>query len=1034
MIGLQIEILTFYKEADMKTKRITALALCLVMLFTLLPAAALAEDGLPEEELLLEEELELLPETELLPEEPHEEPEEIPALPEELPEELLPEELEEVSSFLDGVLTVTLLPGYESDSSVVYNSGNNSLWAASREAAQNGQFFQEGDYICFKLPDCPFSAPEGKSFEGWNQGAPGKVIQIQLTGNLLLTAQWRTDVYSLINNIPPAAGIDFWLHNLKWRVIGKSDTAWLVIADFTSEQMIWQVAMNCCNTLFDSFSGPEKAAVIPTTKTEGNGSNVPIYENFFPADLDNATLFLLSAAEVVTYFPSPADRGGGWWLRSFWLADGGSVGLVASGGSLGISPVSTPFSARPAFQMDPESILFTSAAKGGKSSAAAGSGAFGTFCEEAGGRKLTLLDSSRSGFSASISSTNFTKTITVTYSGAATGENNYVSAMLCDKDGNALYYASLTPASTGTGTWELARPSDLPSGTYTLKVFSEQQNANYYSDYASLPVSFTVDHNQRTVTFDANGGGGTMPQDSYFASEGKYTFPDCGFTAPEGMSFAGWSVLFENGFADTYPAGVTAATGLTGDITVSPIWQPVNIHVIVSPPGTGSAIYDGETFEATQTDAQAKCYVFDHWEYAENEQSEAPYGTVWPKDNPREYKNAPDGYYTAVFTAREYTVTVQANEPSKGSAGIGSSMQASREVRYGSTVTLTAAAAEGYKFQEWRTEPEDIVIGEDNTFTMPASNVTVTAVFVPENAPEFKSHTLLLSGEIGVNFYMDLSRISEADRENIEMEFTVNGRTQTDGYDKTCTNPHGDGYYGFTCFITSVEMADKITAVLKYGDGQTVSQTYSANQYVQHVLANKDNYSSSAVALVSAIADYGSYVQPFLAETNKWTVGTDHKAMDHVKQYTAGDVSAAKSAVSGYAIARDTGNTGIAEVKYSLNLQSETSIYLYLQPKADFAGSVTAAENGSKLTCVHLSDGRYRVTIPNIQAHQLGDTHTVTVSAGGEFTIKVSALSYVHTALNSSDTKFTNTAAQYAVSSLYYYYKATTDYKSDPNG
>ena len=39
---------------------------------------------------------------------------------------------------------------------------------------------------------------------------------------------------------------------------------------------------------------------------------------------------------------------------------------------------SDPF-ARPAFQMDPKAVLFTSAARDGKSSAAAGSGAFGTF-------------------------------------------------------------------------------------------------------------------------------------------------------------------------------------------------------------------------------------------------------------------------------------------------------------------------------------------------------------------------------------------------------------------------------------------------------------------------------------------------------------------------------------------------------------------------------------------------------------------------------------------------------------------------------
>ncbi len=99
----------------MKTKRITALALCLVMLSSLLPAAALAEDGLPEEELILEEELELLPEPELIPEDPPEEPDALPSLPEELPEELSEELMLLVGETYgeEGELSITLDYNYD---------------------------------------------------------------------------------------------------------------------------------------------------------------------------------------------------------------------------------------------------------------------------------------------------------------------------------------------------------------------------------------------------------------------------------------------------------------------------------------------------------------------------------------------------------------------------------------------------------------------------------------------------------------------------------------------------------------------------------------------------------------------------------------------------------------------------------------------------------------------------------------------------------------------------------------------------------
>ena len=46
------------------------------------------------------------------------------------------------------------------------------------------------------------------------------------------------------------------------------------------------------------------------------------------------------------------------------------------------------------------------------------------------------------------------------------------------------------------------------------------------------------------ITFDANGGEGEM-EAAQPNEEGDYTLPECGFTAPEGMEFAGWTVKVE---------------------------------------------------------------------------------------------------------------------------------------------------------------------------------------------------------------------------------------------------------------------------------------------------------------------------------------------------------------------------------------------------------------------------------------------------------------------------------------------------------
>ena len=75
---------------------------------------------------------------------------------------------------------------------------------------------------------------------------------------------------------------------------------------------------------------------------------------------------------------------------------------------------------------------------------------------------------------------------------------------------------------------------------------------------------------------------------------------------------------------------------------------------------------------------------------------------------------------------------------------------------------------------------------------------------------------------------------------------------------------------------------------------------------------------------------------------------------------------------------------------------------------------------------VKQSDGRYLVQISGIPAHRLDYTNTIrVVTDKGEFDVKVSALSYVNTILNSE--KY-NDNMKKAVTSLYKYHKAAKEY------
>ncbi|NLZ55998.1 MAG: hypothetical protein GX900_04990, partial [Clostridiaceae bacterium] len=113
--------------------------------------------------------------------------------------------------------------------------------------------------------------------------------------------------------------------------------------------------------------------------------------------------------------------------------------------------------------------------------------------------KLTLLDASRNGFTATAGTGAVLKkpagyatwSVPVAYSGATTGENEKISALLC-KDGKALYYGPLANAASGEQSVEVSIPAGLAEGEYLLRVFNEQVNGDGMTDYASPFRDITI--------------------------------------------------------------------------------------------------------------------------------------------------------------------------------------------------------------------------------------------------------------------------------------------------------------------------------------------------------------------------------------------------------------------------------------------------------------------------------------------------------------------------------------------------------------
>ena len=217
--------------------------------------------------------------------------------------------------------------------------------------------------------------------------------------------------------------------------------------------------------------------------------------------VSNAVFWPLSTAEAyavnqdlrVVDSEHPKWASNFWWLRSPGAKDL-DVASVDGYGNIdrdGID-ISNIWGVRPAFNLNSSSVLFASAAVGGKPDG------FKAVSEYTGNEwKLTIKDSSRKIY-ASAAKTNLKagESLSVEYFGAINiGENEYISAMIADSAGNILYYGHVAHNNQSqSGTANITVPSDLADGSYTLKLFSEQCNGDYKTDYAGefRNISFTV--------------------------------------------------------------------------------------------------------------------------------------------------------------------------------------------------------------------------------------------------------------------------------------------------------------------------------------------------------------------------------------------------------------------------------------------------------------------------------------------------------------------------------------------------------------
>ena len=140
-------------------------------------------------------------------------------------------------------------------------------------------------------------------------------------------------------------------------------------------------------------------------------------------------------------------------------------------------------------------------------------------------------------------------------------------------ENNESSYIRINPGTTSTSSpYEYSCETniyELDKGNYYVVAYL---NNDYYLG-EKFTVNYTAPVTTYTVSFDANGGTGTMADVTGIS--GEYTLPANGFTAPDGKQFKAWSV-----------SGTEKAVGdkitVTANTTVTAIWEAVEYNVTVT--------------------------------------------------------------------------------------------------------------------------------------------------------------------------------------------------------------------------------------------------------------------------------------------------------------------------------------------------------------------------------------------------------------------------------------------------------------------
>ena len=274
----------------------------------------------------------------------------------------------------------------------------------------------------------------------------------------------------------------------------------------------------------------------------------------------------------------------------------------------------------------------------------------------------------------------------------------------------------------------------------------------------------------------------------------------------------------------------------------------------------------------------------------------------------------------------------------------------------GETVTLTVTPDKGYQLKELTVTPDTVVI-TDNTFTMPESDVEISAVFEP--AP--LTGDVAITGTARSGQTLTASVTGSNNTGTLSYQWNADGEPITDAKGKTYTLTDAEVGKKITCEVKSDVQTGSITSEETGPVTKVYGITIDPDIEDGSVSADKDSAEAGETVTLTVTPDKGYQLKELTATPdtvvitdNTFTMPENDVKISAVFEPAplTGDVAITGTARSGQTLtASVTGSNNTGTLSYQWNADGE--------PITDAKGktyTLTDAEVGKKITCEVKSD------------------------------------------------------------------------------